>query len=117
MNRRLLLHGLQASTFTEGTARIRVISYSKSVSFPLRFVMGMIRNRLFGKRSKIEPAAQGRVLRQVVEAKESGDLLAMRAALVAVNQWLGQHGFDWAVLDARDDLRRAYRVKGNERRS
>jgi hypothetical protein len=26
---------------------------------------------------------------------------------------LGQHGFDWGVLDARDELRRAYRVKVN----
>ncbi len=74
-------------------------------------------DRLFGKRFSTEAASQQHVLRQMAEAKESGDLLAMGAALVAVNQWLGQHGFDWAVLDARDDLRRAYRANSNERRS
>ena len=74
-------------------------------------------DRFFGKRFKTEAATRRHVLRQVAEAKESGDVLAMGAALVAVNQWLGQHGFDWGVLDARDDLRRAYRVKGNEQHS
>ena len=72
-------------------------------------------DRLFGKRFSTEAASKQHVLRQIAEAKESGDLLAMGAALVAVNQWLSQHGFDWGVLDARDDLRRAYRIKGNER--
>jgi hypothetical protein len=79
--------------------------------------MAMERDRLFGKRFKTEAVTRRHVLQQVAEAEESGDLLAMSAALVAVNQWLGQYGFDWAVLDARDDLRRAYRIKGNERRS
>jgi hypothetical protein len=83
----------------------------------LRFVMAKGRDRLFAKRFRTEAAARRHVLRQVAGAKESGDLLVMGAALVAVNQWLGQYGFDWGVLDARDDLRRAYRVKGNERRS
>jgi hypothetical protein len=87
------------------------------VSFPLRFVMAMGKDRLFGKRSKTKAAVRRHVLLQVAGAKESGDLLAMGAALVAVNRWLGQYGFDWEVLDARDELRRAYRVKGNERRS
>ena len=79
--------------------------------------MGMDGNRLFGKRFRTEAAARQHVLRQVAGAKESGDLLVMGAVLVAVNKWLGQHGFDWEVLDARDDLRRAYRIKRNERRS
>ena len=79
--------------------------------------MAMGEDRLFRKRFRTEAAARRRVLRQVAEAKESGDLLAMGAALVAVNQWLGQYGFDWKVLDARDELRQANRVKGNERRS
>ncbi len=79
--------------------------------------MAMERDRLFGKRFSDEAASRRRVLRQIEGAKESNDLLAMGAALVAVNQWLGQHGFDWGVLDARDDLRRAYRVQKNERRS
>ena len=79
--------------------------------------MVMGEDRLFRKRFSNEAAARRHVLRQIAGAKESGDLLAMGAALVAVNQWLGQYGFDWAVLDARDDLRRAYRVKGNEQRT
>lgn len=79
--------------------------------------MAMDEDKLFRKRLSNEAAARRHVLRQIAGAKESGDLLAMGAALVAVNQWLGQYGFDWAVLDARDDLRRAYRVKGNEQRT
>lgn len=65
------------------------------------------------KRYGSEAAVRRRLLRQVAEAKDFGDVLAMGAALAAVNQWLGQHGFDWGVLDARDELRRAYRVKAN----
>ncbi len=79
--------------------------------------MATDKHRLFGKRFKTEGAARRHVLQQVAGAKESGDSLAVGAALVAVNKWLGQYGFDWEVLDARDELRRAHRVKGNDRRS
>lgn len=74
-------------------------------------------DRRFRKRYRSESSARRRLLRQVAEAKESGDLLDMGAALVAVNQWLGQYGFDWEVLDARDDLRRAYHDKESDQRS
>ena len=79
--------------------------------------MAMGGDRLFGKRFRTKAASRRQVLQHVAGAKESGDLLAMGAALVAVNQWLGQHGFDWGVLDARDELRQVYRIKGNEQRS
>jgi hypothetical protein len=97
-------------------ARICVSGHSQIVSFALRFVMARKGNGKPEKRYGTEAAARRHVLQQVSGAKESGDLLAMGAALVAVNQWLGQYGFDWGVLDARDELRRAYRVKGNEPR-
>ena len=73
--------------------------------------------RRFGKRHSSETAPRQQLLRQITDAQQSGDREKMVEALVAVNHWLSQYGFDWAVMDAYDGLRRAYRDKENDRRS
>jgi hypothetical protein len=64
--------------------------------------------RRFRKRYGIEPDPRELLLKQITEAQNSGDRKKMIEALQAVNHWLGQYGFDWGVMDARDELRRAY---------
>lgn len=73
--------------------------------------------RRFGKRHKAKPRPRESLFQQITEAQESGDRRKMVEALEAVNHWLSQYGFDWAVMDARDELRRAYRDKENDQRS
>jgi hypothetical protein len=66
-------------------------------------------SRRFRKRYGIELDPRERLLIQITEAQTSGDRKKMVEALEAVNHWIGQYGFDWEVMDARDELRRAYR--------
>ena len=65
--------------------------------------------RRFRKRYGIEPDPRERLLIQITEAQTSGDRKKIVEALEAVNHWIGQHGFDWEDMEARDELRRAYR--------
>jgi hypothetical protein len=74
-------------------------------------------SRRFRKRYGIEPDPREPLLRQILEAQNSGDRKKMVEALESVNHWIGQYGFDWAVMDARDELRRAYRNKEYDQRS
>ena len=73
--------------------------------------------RRFRKRYGIEPDPRERLLIQVTEAQTSGDRKKMVGALEAVNHWIGQYGFEWAVMVARDELRRAYRDNEYNQRS
>jgi hypothetical protein len=73
--------------------------------------------RRFRKRYGIEPDPRERLLRQITEAQKSGDRKKMVEALEAVNHWIGQYGFDWVVMDARDELRRTYRDNEYNQRS
>jgi hypothetical protein len=73
--------------------------------------------RRFRRRHGSETVLREQLLRQIKEAQKSGDRKKMVEALEAVNHWFNQYGFDWAVMDAHDELRRAYRNRENNQRS
>lgn len=67
----------------------------------------MGRGVFYWDRDRSKSTARRRMLQQMIDAEDSGDRRKIDEALVAAKRWLGDYGFDWAVLDGCDRLRGA----------